>query len=347
MKTTKQFDSAAVNAATSTATATATALATAAATAILLTASASAHAGLFDSVSDAVGSVVKSKSESAETMLVYDLAGFSGTRRALLEAVRTALTYHGDNANVNEDTLEGDAPAFPGKLTLKQLGLNFPIPVNIRLPQCEGSAFSISSSDMSMAGAGDSARYMACGFRYTGGFRVSFYAAYTETSGGAMGLLTGATIGKAVVKAAGLKSAPQDFINASIAKMEEKFGQNGWAYTIVEMRPAIEGKVVSADPIQQQRVAKLNEGKATEAKSAERGQRLTARGELRKLGYDAADASQFRKAITSGDGDVVALFVEAGAIDPGSADETGTPFANYATKPGVKAMLVVKADTRK
>jgi len=315
--------------------------------AIKLTTALGAHAGILESVSDAVGSVVKTKTESAETILVHDLAGFAGTRRELLEAVRTALTYHGDNATVNEDTLEGDAPAFPGRLTLKPLGMNLPIPINIRLPQCEGAAFSVSSSDMSMAATGDTARYMACGFRYTGGYRVNFYAMYTETSGGALGLLSGATIGKAVVKAVGLKSTPQDFINASIGKMEEKFGEKGWVYTIVEMRPAIEGKVVSADPIQQQRMAKLDEAKAAEAKSVQRGHRLAARAELRKLGYDAADTGQFRKAISSSDEDVVALFVEAGAIDSTSADETGTLFANYATKPGVKALLVVKADTGK
>jgi len=316
---------------------------TAATATLLLTATVNAHAGFFDAVSGAV----KTKTASAETLLVYDLADFAGTRKELLQAVRIALTYHGDNAVVNEDALEGDAPELPGKLTLKPLAINHPMVVNIRLPECAGATFSVSSLDMSMVSAGDHARYMACGFRYAGGFRVSFYATYTETSGGVFGLLSGATIGKAVVKAAGLKGAPQDFINASIAKMEQKFGEKGWAYTIVEMRPAIEGKVVSADPIQLRRIAKTEEAKASEAKSAQRSQRLAARAELRKLGYDATDAGQFRKAIAAGDEDVVALFVEAGAIDPTAADETGAPFTSYATKPSVKALLVAKADTGK
>jgi len=317
--------------------------ATAVTATILLSAPVGAHAGFLDAVSG----VVKTKTESAETLLVYDLAGFTGTRKELLKAVHSALTHHGDNAIVNEDTLEGDAPELPGKLTLKPLGLNFPVPMNIRLPECLGAAFSINSSDTSMASSGDAARYMACGFRYAGGFRVSFYATYTETSGGVFGLLSGATIGKAVVKAAGLKGAPQDFINASIAKMEERFSSQGWAYSIVEMRPAIEGKVVSADPIQQRRLAKAEETKSSETRSAQRSQRLAARAELRKLGYDAADAGQFRKAISAGDEDVVGLFVEAGVIDPTAADETGAPFTSYATKPGVKALLVAKADTAK
>ena len=295
----------------------------------------SAHAGL----SDLIGSVVKTKTESRETVLVYDFTAFAGTNKEMLNVVKNALTYHGDDAVLHEGNLSAVAPEVPGKLTFKALFDSPLIPVTIKIPSCAGSSFSVSSRDASMSRYGDSSNYMACGFPYAGGFRVSFYAQYQSTTGGVGGLLSGATLGKAIANTMGFGTDPQGFINASVKKMEEDFAAKGWQFAIIEMAPAIEGKVIVEDPLVARTAAKAIAQAQVQVKADQRVQRLAARADLRKLGFDAADVSQFRKAISTSDEDIVSMFMEAGAIDANSADETGKPLTSYATKPGIRELL--------
>lgn len=280
--------------------------------------------GLFD--------FARTKTESKETFLVYDLPGFNGDRADIKSRVREALTYQGDNAFVKESLITGDAPRYPGKLTLKPLGANLPVSINI--PSCDGAVFTVSSSDNSMAQYGDSARYMACGFSYAGGYRVNFYATYSTTSGGVGGILSGKTIGKVFTDAVGLGSNPQKFIESSIAKMEELFNSNGWKFALVEMNPAIPGKVVSADPLVVQQASETKRG-------ADRGKRMAARAELNKLGIDASDRARFQRAVQTDDEDLVAFFVEAGAVDTKSKDANGKTMLEYANKPAIRDLLAL------
>lgn len=274
----------------------------------------------------------RTKTDSRETFLVYDLPEFSGTVSDIKNSVREALTYQGDHAFIKENLQIGDVPRYPGKLTLKQLAPN--LPVSITLPSCDGAAFVASSSDYSLAKYGDSAHYMACGFPYVGGYRVNFYASYSTTSGGVGGIFSGKTIGKIFTDAVGLSSDPQKFIDSSIAKMEESFNNNGWKFTLVEMKPEISGKAVSADPLAIQQ--------ASESKrSGDRSKRMAARAELNKLGIDASDRARFQRAVQSDDEDIVALFVEAGAVDLKSRDADGKTMTDYASKPAVRGLLAV------
>jgi hypothetical protein len=66
---------------------------------------------------------------------------------------------------------------------------------------------------------------------------------------------------------------------------------------------------------------------------------LAARGELGKLGVDAADLERFMRAVQSGDEDLVALFLEAGAIDPNQPDASGRRAIDLAQKPAVRELL--------
>jgi hypothetical protein len=289
---------------------------------------ASANAFSLGAVTDAV----KSKTESRETLLVYDLAGFTGSTSELLTAVRRALSLHGNNAVVHEDKISTQVPDQPGRITFRAVQL--PIG-SVTLPSCPEAAFTVSSNDTSLAGMGEDAFYMACGYRYSGGIRVNFYARTTSTSGGVTGLLSGKTIATAVTRAVGLKSAPQDFIHASIAKIEESFSANNWSFAIVEMAPAIEGKVLAEDPLKARFMAKADE----EKERAQRSRRIAARTELRNLGYDATSPEQFRKAILAGDEDAVALFLDAGVVNPNDKDETGNTLVSYASKDSVRRML--------
>lgn len=273
---------------------------------------------------------VKEKTESGETYLVYDFNGYKGTVAELKKVVTEALSYHGDKAYVKDNLITGEVPRYPGKLKLKSLGMN--LPVSIMIPNCEGSSFTVSSSDNSLARGGETASYMACGFAYQGGFRVNFYSEFKKTSGGAVGLLSGMTIAKVVTRAVGLSTDPQDFIEASIKKMEELFEKNGWPYQIVEMQPQLKGKIVSPDPIQVKQASEVKRG-------SDRGKRMAARAELNKLGMDASDRARFQKAIQQSDEDLVALFAEAGAVDLASTDSEGKILADYASKPAIRELL--------
>ena len=275
----------------------------------------------------------RTKTESSETFLVYDLGGFSGKIGDIKSSVRQALTYQGDHAFIKDNLQSGELPRYPGKLLLKPLATN--LPVSIVIPSCESAAFTVSSSDNSMSQYGDSASYLACGFPYAGGFRVNFYARYASTSGGVSGIFSGKTIGKIFTDAFGLSSDPQKFIESSVAKMEELFNSNGWQYLLVEMSPVIPGKSVSADPLARQQV---NDAK----QKADRGKRMTARAELGKLGIDASDRARFQRAVQSDDEDVVALFVEAGAIDIKSRDSEGKAMSDYAKKSAIRDLLTVE-----
>lgn len=282
----------------------------------------SAHAGILD--------FTKTKTESSDTLIVYDLPGFSGSQADLKNRVREALTYQGDNAFVQDNIQSGEIPRYPNKLTLKPLSAN--LPVNISIPSCAGATFTVSSQDSSLAQYGDSARYMACGFPYVGGYRVNFYASFTTQSGGVTGLFNGKTLGSLVTDAVGMSSNPQKFINSSITKMEELFKSNGWTYNIVEMTPAIEGKTAIADSLANQQVVETK-------RAANREKRLAARVELNKLAVDASDRSRLIKAVQANDEDLVALFVEAGAVDLQAKDANGKAVADYAANQNVRNIL--------
>lgn len=284
----------------------------------------SAYAGILD--------FTKTKTETSETFIVYDLAGFSGTASELKSRVREALTYQGDNAYVSDMLQTGEAPRYPSKLTLKPLALN--LPINISIPSCNGATFIVSSQDNSMAQYGDSSRYMACGFPYAGGYRVDFYAAYSTTSGGVGGLFNGKTLGSLVTNAVGINSNPQGFINSSINKMEELFKSSGWSYNIVEMNPAINGKTAVTDPLGTKQLAETK-------RSEGREKRLAARAELVKLGVDASDRARFVKATQTSDEDLVALFVEAGAVDLKAKDNSGKTIADYASSQKIRDLLTL------
>ena len=276
--------------------------------------------------------IFKSKTESKDVFLVYDLPEFPGSAEDLKKAVHLALTYQGDNAFVKDLLLSGEAPAVPGKMGFKPLGINLPIAAGIQIPVCEGASFTISSSDASMAKYGDSSQYMSCAFRYQGGYRVSFFAHMQSSSGGVGGLLSGKTLGKMLASAVGFNSNPMQFIESSLNKMEENFKTQNWSYAVVEMQPALKDKVVVADPLVQRQQAEQRRG-------SDKAKRMAARSELRGLGIDATDRLRFVKAIEASDVDVIELFLQAGALDLDETDDSGRKPLDYARKDSVRGLL--------
>jgi hypothetical protein len=280
----------------------------------------SAHADLFD--------FTKTTTETKETFLVYDFADFSAPIGQLQEMVKKALTYRGDNAVVKESLLTSELPKFPAKIQFKTVNFG---PVSMTMPSCPNAAFLVTSIDDRGSSYGESARYMACAFPYDGGYRVNFYASYVKKSGeGMMGISK--ALAKAVTGAVGINSDPQAFIETSIAKMEELFNSSGYKYQIVEMRPTIAGKSLVEDPILKQQASEAKRG-------SDRAKRMAARAELAKLSIDASDRMRLIKAIQSQDEDIVALFVEAGAMDWNAQDDAGKKLADYATGPSIRALL--------
>jgi hypothetical protein len=272
--------------------------------------------------------LVRTTTESKSVAATYDLPGISDAK-AVQDIVHKALTYHGDNAHVKSGVPGLAVPQYPKKITFKPFNIG---PFSMQLPICEDAAFTVSSTDGSMAQWGDSANYMACGFAYQGGFRVSIYAQSQSTNGGAAGLLSGKTIGKLITSAIGLQSDPMKFVEASLTKMEQLMSEAQINYTLVDMSPLMGQRVVSADPL-------VEKQRSVEKRAGDRAKRLAARGELGKLGVDAADRERFMRAVQSGDEDLVALFLEAGAIDPNQPDASGRRAIDLAQKPAVRELL--------
>lgn len=272
--------------------------------------------------------ILKHKTEVKNIFLIYDLPGSQLNKDQVKSFVYKALTSRGDDAKVLDLMTTGAPPAQPAKMEFKTFQF---MTQSVRYPWCgEQAVFQIGSSDSSGAKWGDESRYLACGYRYEGGYRVNLYASFSQKQSGLFSL--GASLAKAVVAAAGLKAEPVDFIMESIAVFENELKQANQEYSIVEMNPEIDGKKLVADPliVKQQGAAK---------QASDRTKRLAARTELSKLGYDASDRPRFIKAIQGSDEDVVALYVEAGAVDLDEVDSTGKRAVDYAAKPAIKSLL--------
>lgn len=272
--------------------------------------------------------MVRTTTESRTLTASYDLPGLRDAKR-LQDAVHKALTYHGDNAFVRNAAVVGEAPAVPGRIGLKALNVG---PVSVQIPQCEDAVFTISSNDGSMAQWGDSANYLACGFRYQGGMRVSLFAQSQSTSGGVGGLLSGKTLGKLITNAIGLNSDPMAFVEASLSKLEAQWRDERIEFALVEMTPVLGQRTVVADPLMERR-------KVAESRANDRAKRLAARAELQKLGVDASDQNRFLRAVQSGDEDLVALFLEAGAVDPKQTGPDGRRPLDMAQKASIRSLL--------
>lgn len=271
---------------------------------------------------------LKHKTEIKNIFLVYDIPSTQLTREQVKDYVYKALTTRGDDAKVEDLMVSGPAPAQPSKMGFKTLQF---LTSTIQYPTCGDQAvFMVGSSDSSGARWGDESNYLACGYRYDGGYRVDLYATFSQKQSGLFSL--GATLAKAATSAMGIKSEPIDFIMDSLDAFENALKQDNVSYSIIEMTPTLPGREVVPDPL----VARQE---AAAKQSSDRAKRLAARADLSKLGCDAADRSRFIKAIQGSDEDLVALYVEAGAIDLAEADATGKKPVDYATKPTIKALL--------
>lgn len=271
---------------------------------------------------------LKNKTEIKNIFLIYDIPGTQLTKDQVKNFVYKALTSRGDDASVIDLMSTGPAPATPARMEFKTFQF---LTQSVRYPWCgEQAVFQVGSSDQSGSKWGDESQYLACGYRYDGGYRVNLYASFSQKQSGLFSL--GATLAKAAVKSMGLKAEPVDYILESIAAFETELTNAKQPFSIIEMTPALEGKEVAPDPLvtKQQNASK---------QSSDRAKRLSARTELSKLGYDASDRARFIKSIQASDEDIVGLYVEAGAIDLSQVDESGKKPEDYASKPSIKALL--------
>lgn len=286
----------------------------------LLTVSQAANAQLLD--------LLKGRNELKSQLYVYDVRG-KIEAAAMKEIVFNALTEQSASAMVKDNLVTGEAPKYPGRISFKEMSF---MAVVVQIPKCEGASFTVSSSDNSMASWGDSAQYMACGFRYGGGWRVNLYLSTQSSGGGVAGILSGKTFGKVIAGAIGLSADPEKFIESSVDKLEQQLKDQNIQYALVEAAPGNAKRIVAEDPLLKGKVA-------AEQRAADRGKRMAARTDLQKLGIDASDRSRFIRAIQSGDEDVVTLFIEAAAVDLTQSDSTGRKPIDYATKPAIKDLL--------
>jgi len=284
----------------------------------LLAASLPAHAQLME--------FLKGKTEHRSQLYVYDVRG-QVDAPVLKDMVYKALTEQTSSASVKENLVQGDPPRFPAKMTFREMSFMATV---VQIPACDGASFTVSSSDNSLSAWGDSSQYMACAFRYADGWRVNLYVGMQSKEGGILDL--GPKLARAVARKAGWASDPAAFMETSVDRLEQLFKEAGLQYALVEAVPNRANRTVAEDTLAKTQAA-------AEKRAADRGKRMAARAELQKLGIDASDRARFIRAVQSGDEDVVALFLEAGAIDPTEVDSSGRRPADYASKPAVRELL--------
>lgn len=114
-------------------------------------------------------------------------------------------------------------------------------------PVCVGEILSITAIDTDMARYGEITGSKTCVFQYKDGYRVNYYGQFLKQTGGVDPDIIGAALGRLFTKAIGLGDSSR-FMKSTLDKFEANIKDAGADVKIVELFPAMDGKVVVADP---------------------------------------------------------------------------------------------------
>lgn len=124
------------------------------------------------------------------------------------------------------------------------------------------------------------------------GYRVHYYAKYSESSGGSA-TQVGAALGKMFARVVGLGDSTQ-FIGITITNIQNKLAAIGATIKLIGLQPAIEGKVVETDDLAEQIATNKQQQKARE-------NAIDARKELTSIGLNPNSHDDFIASIKRGD----------------------------------------------
>ncbi|WP_297463239.1 hypothetical protein [Ferrovum sp.] len=273
-------------------------------------------------------SSLSSSNVSQVQLAIYDIKPASFPIDQLESIVLESVKEYASGVAASRYVTNEKMPDTPGKITFNNMQI---MTLTISVPVCTGAVSVIGSKDTSMARFGESIVSMACIFAYNDGYRVDYYAKYSDNNNTSTAAGLGSLLGKSIARSIGLGDSSK-FIYKTIDTMEQKFSASGIQYKLVDADPAIANKTVQPDEI-------VTRNEAQKNADAIKNQELSARKELTSIGLNASSQKQLFEAIQHGDKLAVQLFIQADSLDLTMPDSTGLTPLQVAKNPYIIDML--------
>ena len=257
-------------------------------------------------------SAFRQSSKSFQQVAVFDVGPTSMPLDKVEAAVLSSIQVYSSSARSERKLVPANLPEMPGGLTFEDIKL--PFGVTLQMPKCEGAVDIINGADTAMAKYGDTTMSMACIFPYSKGYRIHYYAKFSESTGSSLAQV-GASIGKMLTRVIGIGDNTK-FIGITIDNIQEKLNATGAIVRLVNLQPAIEGKVVEKDDLAEQIASSKQQQKV-------RGNAIDARKELSSIGLNPNSQEDFVSAVKRGDKLAVRLFIQADSVDINQQDKDG------------------------
>jgi hypothetical protein len=210
------------------------------------------------------------------TFAVYDIRPAKFSSSVLEETLTTAIRTYADKARVSHSIPPQNLPNGAPKMILQKISRGNLETYN---PQCYGEIISINSLDTGMAKYGELTGSKACIFKYKDGYRVNYFGQFLQKTGADSVEKLGASLGRMFTKAVGLGDSSR-FMKDTLDKFEKDIKVAGADVKLVELYPAMETKVVLADPAppisQAEQSASANQGGGSQFVTGEMPPQLTA-----------------------------------------------------------------------
>jgi hypothetical protein len=203
---------------------------------------AGAHVQAQNAIADLGGSTTREKN----TYAVYDLRGAGIDAGAIQKVVLDAIRLYARDAQVREGIVPQPYPDYPNQMTIGRRLSGGP------KPDCAGEVFSVEGIDLSMARYGEKTYHRVCLFPYSGGYRINYYAIYSQQSGAgnANPNVLSAMLGRAMGSVVGLGDSSTS-INKILGRMESGLQSAGVGFRLIQLQPAgMPDRIVVEDDLQ-------------------------------------------------------------------------------------------------
>jgi hypothetical protein len=257
-------------------------------------------------------SILKPTSKSYQQLAVFDVTPANISLEKIESSVLSALQVYASQTRAERKLMPNILPVTPGVMTFEEIKL--PFGLSAQIPKCNDAVDIIKSEDTDLAQYGNVTQAMACIFVYKDGYRVHYYAKFSEQSGGTVAQIGGA-IGSMFLRAVGFGDSSQ-FIGATITNIQERLVSTGATVKLVEMKPAMEGKIVERDNL-------ADQARASQQQQQAHIIAIGARKELTSIGLNPNSYEDFISAVKRGDKLAVKLFVQADSVDLNQEDKDG------------------------
>ena len=274
------------------------------------------------------GAALTPTNKSQPQLVIYDVQPADFPLDKLESLVLESIQEFASGVLATRNLTLNAPPDYPGKIAFNELKI---MSISIPIPVCDGAVSIINAKESGMAQYGEGTVSMACIFSYKGGYRVDYYAKYSDTSSTSSAAGLGAMLGKSIGRAIGLGDSSK-FIFQTMDTMEKKLANAGATVKLVYTQPSIANKDVQPDELIQKMALAKNA-------QVQREQAMSARKDLASIGLNANSQDQFFDAIRRGDKIAVDLFIQAGSIDLSDPDGAGNTPLQVAKKPDIADML--------